>query len=127
MATAVRTKDPVVIMTVGRKVGQTSLRLFTIAGVLVFLSGIAMVLDSSRVWEFETLFVVLGFVLAVLVMTLSVFYFKPKGLELREIIQEYGLTSELALAKAKQIGNISHAATLLLTIALIVMVLKPSV
>jgi len=127
MATAARTKDPVVIMTVGGKVGQTSLRLFTIVGVLVFLSGIALVLDSSRAWEFETLFVVLGFVLAVLVMTLGVFYFKPKGLELREIIQEHGLTSDLAMAKAKQVGTISHAATLLLTIALIVMVLKPGV
>ncbi len=124
MASAARTKDPVVIMTVGGKVGQTSLRLFTIAGVLVFLTGIFMVFDSKRAWEFEMLFVVIGFVVAVLVMTLGVFYFKPKGQELGEIIREHGLTSELAMAKAKQIGNISHVATLLLTIALIVMVLK---
>jgi len=127
MAAAARTKDSVVIMTVGGKVGQTSLRLFTIAGVVVFLSGILMVLDSSRAWRFEMLFVSVGFVLAVFVMTLGVFYFKPKSQELAEIIAEHGLTSEAAVAKAKQIGNLSHVATLLLTIALIVMVLKPGV
>jgi len=125
MASAARTKDPMVIMTVGGRVGQTSLRLFTIAGLTVFLTGIAMVLDSSRAWRFETLFVAVGFVIAILVMTLGIFYFKPKGEELGGIIAEHGLTSEEALAKAKQIGTMSHVATALLTIAIIVMILKP--
>ncbi len=127
MANATRTKDPVVIMTVGSRVGQTSYRLFTVAGIVAFLTGILMVLDTKRSWEFEMMFVSIGFALAIFVMTLGVFFFKPKGVELRDIIAEEGLTSDAALAKAKQIGMVSHVSTLLLTIALIVMVLKPGV
>ncbi len=125
MANAARTKDPEVIMTVGGRIGQTSLRLFTVAGLLAFLSGIYLVLTSNGVWKFESTFVAVGFVVAILVMALGVFYFKPKGQELGEVIAEHGLTSDAAMAKAKQIGTMSHVATGLLTIALIVMVLKP--
>jgi len=125
MAGAARSKDPVTIMTVGVQAGRTSQRLFNVAGATVFITGILIVLDSSRSWKFDMLFVSVGFALSILVIALSLFYFKPNSDELDELIEEHGLTSDEAMEKGKQLGNMSHFATLLLTIAIIAMVLKP--
>ena len=126
MAGAARTKDPVTIMTVGGQAGQTSQRLFTITGIIVFLSGIFLVLDSGA-WEFEMLFISIGFAASLLVIALGLFYFKPKSVELGEIIAEHGLTSDQAMGKAKQLANVTHFSTLMLTIAILAMVLKPGI
>ncbi len=125
MAGAARSKDPVTIMTMGVQAGRTSQRLFNIAGVTVFVTGIIIVLDSSRSWTFDMVFVSIGFALSVLIIALGLFYFKPNSDELDELIEEHGLTSDEAMAKGKQLGNMSHFATLLITIAMIAMVLKP--
>jgi len=125
MAGAARSRDPVTIMTMGVQAGRTSQRLFNIAGATVFVTGIIIVLDSSRSWTFNMVFVSIGFALSILIIALGLFYFKPNSEELDELIEEHGLTSDEAVAKGKQLGNMSHFATLLITIAMIAMVLKP--
>lgn len=125
MAGAVRSKDPVTIMTVGVQAGKTNQRLFSVAGILVFLSGILVVLDGARVWKFDMFFISIGFASSILVIALGLFFFKPNGEELEELIEEHGLTSDEAMAKAKQLGNMGHFVTLMLTIAMLAMVLKP--
>lgn len=123
MATASRTKDPMAIMTVGGKVGQTSSRLFLPAGIIVLLTGIWIVLEYA--YEFETTFVVIGFALTVLAIATGLFVLKPGQAELGELIEEHGITSPEAMAKAKWLGNVGHLQTLFVTIIIIVMVLKP--
>ncbi len=124
MASAARTKDPGTIMTVAGHVGTTSQRLFLGAGVLILITGPWMVTDRAM-FSFEMVFVSVGFAVAIIAVGLGLFYFKPSGNEVRRLIAEHGLTSPEAMGKAKQIGNISHISTLLVSIALIVMVVKP--
>jgi len=123
MASAVKTKDPETIMTVGGKVGQTSARLFAPAGFVVLITGVWIVLKS--VYTFEMLFVTIGFALTIALLAVGLFVLKPRQTELGEIISEHGLTSPEAMAKAKALGNISHVQTLMVSIVIIVMVLKP--
>ena len=124
LASAGRTADPVTVMTILRRVAETSQRLFTAAGVLVLLTGIWIVIDRPA-YRFEMLFVSIGFAIAIFGLALGQFYFKPKNDEIEAAIAEYGLTSDAAMNKAKQAGNIIHTGTLLMTVVLIVMVLKP--
>lgn len=124
MASAARTKDPATIMTVAVRVGATSQRLFLGAGILVLITGPWMVIDHGA-FTFDMAFISIGFAVAVFTIALNLFYLKPRDEEVQQLVAEHGLTSPEAMAKAREVGNISHVATLLLTIALIVMVLKP--
>ncbi len=123
MATAARTKDPLAIMTVGGKVGQTSSRLFMPAAIVVLITGVWIVLESA--YEFESFFVGVGFVLTILAMVTGLFVLRPGQAELGGLVEEHGLTSPEAMAKAKWLGNIGHLQTLFVTIIIVVMVLKP--
>jgi uncharacterized membrane protein len=123
MATAARTKDPETIMTVGGKVGPTNGRLFTPAGVIVLITGTWIVIESA--YEFEMLFISIGFVLTIVALSIGLFLLKPGQSELGDLVAEHGMTSPEAMAKAKSLGNIGHIQTLLVTIIIIVMVLKP--
>ncbi len=124
MASAARTKDQATIMTVASRVGATSQRLFLGAGILVLITGPWIVIDHGA-FSFDMAFIWIGFAVAVFTIALRLFYLMPRDEEVRQLVVEHGLTSPKAMAKAKEIGNISHVVTLLLTIALIVMVLKP--
>jgi len=123
MAAAARTKDPATIMTVGGKVGPTNGRLFPVAGILVLITGVWIVLDS--VYEFEMLFVSIGFALTIIALTIGLFFLKPGLAELGDLVAEHGSTSSEAMAKAKSLGTLGHVQTLLVTVIIIVMVLKP--
>lgn len=123
MAAAAKTKDPVTIMTVGGKVGPTNARLFTPAGIVALLTGVWIVIDSA--YEFEMLFVVIGFVLVLVALANGMFLLRPGQDELGDLIAEHGMTSPEAMAKAKSLGNLGHVQTLLVSIIMIVMVLKP--
>jgi len=123
MAAAARTKDPATIMTVGGKAGSTNGRLFPVAGILVLITGVWIVLDS--VYEFEMLFVSVGFALTIIALTIGLFFLKPGLAELGDLVSEHGPTSPEAMAKAKSLGTLGHVQTLLVTVIIIVMVLKP--
>ncbi|GMQ93920.1 MAG: hypothetical protein BMS9Abin12_1402 [Acidimicrobiia bacterium] len=125
MAAAARTRDPETIMTVGLKVTKTNDRVLGGAGFVTLIFGIWLVLGS--VYDFEMIFVTVGFAVAVIGLVMGVFIFKPKGVEVEELVAERGLTDPEAMAKMKSLGNLGHVMTLLVTIAMILMVLKPGV
>jgi uncharacterized membrane protein len=124
MAAAGRTKEPSTILTVNLGIVETSSRLFTVAGILVLLTGVWIVIDQPQ-YGFEMMFVSIGFLVVLIGLGVGIFYFRPKGAELKELVTKDGASSTAALAKAKQLAMVSHVMTLLVTIALIVMVLKP--
>lgn len=125
MAGAVRTRDPETIMTVGLKVAQTNQRVLTGAGLVTLIFGTWLVFES--VYEFEMIFVTIGLAVAIIGLALGMFVFKPKGAEIEAIVAERGLTDPEAVAKMKSLANLGHAMTLLVTIAIVLMVLKPGV
>ena len=122
MASAARTKDPQTIMTVGLKVAGTNRRLLPVAGFITLIFGTWLVFES--VYEFEMLFVTVGFVVAIIGLALGFFFFKPKGEEVEKIVAERGITDPEAMKKMKSLGNVGHVMTLLLSIAMIMMVFK---
>jgi uncharacterized membrane protein len=122
MASAARTRDPETIMVVGLKVAKTNQRVLGGAGFVTLIFGTWLVFES--VYEFETLFVSVGFAVAIIGLAMGFFIFKPKGEEVEEIVAERGLTDPEAMAKMKTLGNLGHVMTLLVAIAMIMMVLK---
>ncbi len=124
-ASAARTKESSTIMTVTLRVAETSSRIFSIAGILLLVTGVWIVLDDSLPYGFDMMFVSIGFLIVIFGLGIGIFYFRPKGVELKEIVDQQGLTSVASLDKAKQVGMMSHVMTLLVTIAIIVMVLRP--
>ena len=122
MASAARTKDPETIMTVGLKVAKTNQRVMSVAGFVTLIFGVWLVLES--VYDFETLFVTVGFAVAIIGLAMGFFLFKPKGAEIEEIVAERGLTDPEAMAQMKSLGNLGHIMTLLVSVAMILMVLK---
>jgi uncharacterized membrane protein len=125
MAGAARTKDSGTLMTVMLGIVDTSSRLFTVAGLVVLVTGVWIVVDLSPVYGFEMMFVSIGFLVVLIGLGVGIFFFRPKGAALKEAIAQQGATSAEAQATAKQLAMVSHIMTLLVTIALIVMVLKP--
>ena len=124
MASAGRSKEPSTILAVNLGIVDTSWRLFTVAGVLLLVTGIWIVVDQPQ-FGFEMMFISIGFLVVLIGLGVGLFYFRPKGAELKELVAQEGVSSTAALAKAKQLAMVSHIMTLLVTIALIVMVLKP--
>jgi uncharacterized membrane protein len=124
MAGAARTKDSGTMMTVMIGIVDTSSRLFTIAGLLVLVTGIWIVVDQPQ-FGFEMMFVSIGFLVVLVGLGVGIFFFRPKGAALKEEVAQEGVSSAAAQATAKQLTMVSHIMTLLVTIALIVMVLKP--
>jgi uncharacterized membrane protein len=122
MASAARTKDPETVMTVGLKVAKTNGRVLMGAGFITLIFGTWLVFESA--YSFEMLFVTVGFAVAVIGLALGFFLFKPKGAEVEAIVAERGLTDPEAMAKMKNLGNLGHVMTLLVSIAMIMMVLK---
>ncbi len=123
MASAVRTGDPGTIVTVGVRAGNTSNRIFSIAGILAVISGVWIVLNS--VYTFEMLFVTLGLGITVIALAFGFFILKPKDAELEVLVAERGLLDRETMAFARSVGNLAHVQTLLVTIVLILMVLQP--
>jgi uncharacterized membrane protein len=125
MAAAGRTKDSSTILTIALNVVKTSVRVFSGAAVLLLITGVWLLLDESSPYEFEDMFVSIGFLIVLIGLGVTLFYFRPKGASIESSIEQQGPTSETALATAKQVSMVSHVMSLLVAIALIVMVLKP--
>ncbi len=124
MASAARTEDAGATFAIARAVGKTSVRVFSVSGLVLLISGVLIVLDSSTQYRFEDLFVSIGFLVVLIGLGVALFYFKPKGGELRAVVHEQGPASSDAAALLKQVSMVSHIMTLLVAIALVVMVLK---
>ena len=127
MATAGRAKDTSTILTITSTAAKTSVRVFTGAAILLLITGVWILLDGESPFAFEDMFVSIGFLIVLVGLGITIFYFRPKGATLESEIAAQGLTSTAALATAKQIAMVSHIMTLLVSLAMIVMVLHVGV
>ena len=125
LAAAARTKESGTILTITRTIVKTSVRVFSGAAILLLVTGVWIVLDESEPFEFEDMFVSIGLLIVLIGLGVTLLYFRPKGAALESAVAEQGSTSTAALEIAKQVSMVSHVMTLLVTIGLIVMVIKP--
>ncbi|MEN8112808.1 MAG: DUF2269 family protein [Actinomycetota bacterium] len=124
-ASASRTGDPETIMTVGLRSALTNGRLFIIAGSITLLSGFWLVFES--VYEFETLFVAIGLPVTLAALVMGFFVLRPREVGLKAAVEKQGLIDPETMAAAKRVGMLRHVMTLIVTIVIILMVLKPGV
>jgi len=127
MAATARTKESGMILSTAINIIKTSVRVFSVAAVLLLVTGIWIVLDDASPFAFEDMFVSIGFLIVLIGLGVTLFYFRPKGAALEAAVEQQGLSSTAALATAKQVSMVSHIMTFLVTIALIVMVLNVGV
>lgn len=125
-ATAFRSDDPSVTGGVFDRVAVANSRLMPAASVVTIVFGIWLVIDRPA-WDFEMMFVALGFALAVAGAAIGIFLLTPKEKEIREIAAEHGLGSNEVITAAKKLATIGHAQSAIVAIALIIMVLKPGI
>jgi hypothetical protein len=102
---------------------KTAGRIMGPAAIVTLVFGVWLVLDGP--WEFEEVFVTIGFVAIIAAFTVSLFLMNPKLKDIEEAVEENGLTDEGALATMKSLGNLVHVQTLLVAVAFAVMILKP--
>ena len=123
MATAVRTNDPNAIMTIGVRVAKTNGRVLMAAGFITLITGVLIVLNSN--WEFEELFITIGLVLTVLSLAFAVFVLKPKEDRIEDLAEEHGLTAPETVAEMQRAALYGRGMTVVVTIVIVVMILKP--
>ena len=126
MAAAGRDEDRTVYMNTMLKTAGTAERLMGPAALVTLGFGIWLVLDSPA-WSFEQLFITVGFAVVIAAFAISLFLMRPRTNDINAAIAENGITDEGAMANMKSLGNLVHVQTLLVTIALVVMVLKPGI
>lgn len=125
MANAARTGDPQVMGTVAMRVGKTNPRIFGGAGVLTLGFGLWLLLVEDSVWEFSDLFVSVGFLVAIIGIAAGIFFFTPQMNKIEAIIAERGPSDPEIQERGMRISMVAHMMTLLLTIAMVFMVIKP--
>ncbi len=124
MANAMRTGDPQIMGTVAMRVGRTNPRIFGGAGVLTLGFGLWLVLAEDA-WEFSDLFVSVGFLVAIVGIALAILFFTPQMKKIEAIVAERGPADPEVRERGKRISMVAHMMTLLLTIAMVFMVIKP--
>ena len=123
MASAARMKESSSILTVAQTAVRTSTRVFAVAATVLLITGLWIVIDETRGYRFEDMFVSIGFLVVLIGLGVSIFYLRPKGAELDASIASEGSSSDAARSVAKQISMVSHVMTLLVTVAFVLMVL----
>jgi uncharacterized membrane protein len=126
MASAARDDDRATYMTTMLKTAATADRLMGPASLITLVFGIWLVFDSAS-WDFSQLFVSIGFAVIIAAFAVSMFLMRPRSNDIKAAIAENGITDDKAMADMKALGNLAHVQTLLVTIALVVMVVKPGI
>lgn len=122
-ATAGRTGEQAAVTAVYRRIAPTNRRLFSIAGIGAILFGFWLVLELGL--EFETVWIAVALVAALVVIGLELFYEMPKGAKIVSLVEANGEGDTEAAEIARQVSVVGHVRTLLLFVALIMMIFKP--
>lgn len=126
MASAGKSGDDSVYMTLMLRMSKTADRLMGPASLITLVFGVWLVIDSGA-WEFSDLFVTIGFSVIIAAFAVSMFLIRPRSKDIDAAVEENGITDPAAVATMKSISNLVHAETLLVAIGLVFMVLKPGI
>ncbi len=126
MASAGKSGDDSVYMTMMLRMAKTADRLMGPASLITLVFGVWLVIDSGA-WELNDLFVTIGFSVIIAAFAVSMFLIRPRSKDIDAAVAENGLTDATAVATMKSVSNLVHVETLLVAIGLVVMVLKPGI
>ena len=123
MAAAGRGRDESGFVGVFRKVGATNRRLFNIAGIATIVFGFWLVFIVPR-WEFETVWVTVGILVAAIAVVIDLFYATPRVDRVERLIEDPEESNDPVPALIKQVLMAGHIRTGLLFVGVVFMVFK---
>lgn len=120
LAAGVRKADPAARLWWARSQGSMGRAYYSVAGVLVLLSGILMVLDDRA--EFSDTFVSIGFAAVIIGIVLGIAVFGPSSRKAAAAIESGDTATEKAMDT--RVGIFGAIDTLILVVTIIAMVFK---
>jgi uncharacterized membrane protein len=120
---AERSNDPVQIANVARQAATVGEKFFAPVGLVTFLMGIAMMLNTN--WGWGKFWVVVGLVGYLATFTIGLGLIAPTVKKLQTSIEEHGPTHPASTALIKRIMLITRVDTALLIVVVLDMVTKP--
>jgi uncharacterized membrane protein len=120
---AERSKDPVQIANVARQAATVGERFFAPVGLVTFLMGVAMMINTD--WGWGTFWVVVGLLGYLATFTIGIAVIAPNVKKLHAAIEANGPTHPTSIALIKRIMLITRVDTALLIIVVLDMVTKP--
>jgi uncharacterized membrane protein len=123
MAAAGRSSDGSGLVGVFRKVGATNRRLFNIAGISTIVFGFWLVFIVPG-WEFETLWIAVGILVAAIAVVIDLFYATPRVDRVERLVEDPEESSEAVPGLITQVLMAGHIRTGLLFIGVVFMVFK---
>jgi uncharacterized membrane protein len=124
-AAAGRANDDAGYMTVMMKASTAAERVMGAASIVTLVFGVWLVFETS--YDFEDLFVTIGFAAIVVVFAVSMFLMSPRMKEISALVDENGYGDETAVSKMKSLATLVHVQTLLIAVAFVLMILKPGI
>lgn len=122
-ANAKRRADPLAVGVMFRDTAMMNLRLFTIAGGLVILTGLWLVVLTG--WKFENLWVAISIVLVGTTVTIDLFYTAPRTRAALDLIDERGAADADVRELIDQVFTAGHIRLGLLLAVLFLMIFRP--
>jgi uncharacterized membrane protein len=123
MAAAGRSSDGADLVGVFRKVGATNRRLFNVAGIATIVFGFWLVFIVPG-WEFETVWVTVGILVAVVAVVIDLFYATPRVDRVESLVSDPESSKDSIPGLIQQVLMAGHVRTGLLLVGVIFMVFK---
>ena len=123
MAAAGRSSGESGLVGVFRKVGATNRRLFNIAGIATIVFGFWLVFIVPG-WEFETVWVTVGIIVATIAVVVDLFYATPRIDRVETLAEDPEESNDAFPGLIKQVLMAGHIRTGLLFVGVVFMVFK---
>jgi uncharacterized membrane protein len=123
MAAAGRSGDESGFLGIFRKVGVANRRLFNIAGIATIVFGFWLVFIVPG-WEFESVWVTVGILVAVAAVIIDLFYSTPRVDRVERLVQDPEEPNDAVPGLISQVLMAGHVRTGLLFIGVVFMVFK---
>lgn len=123
MASVRRAEDEAGVVGVFRRVGATNRRLFNVAGVATIVFGFWLVFIVPG-WEFETVWVSVGIVVAAIAVVVDLFYATPRIDRVEALVEDPESPNDALPSLIQQVLMAGHVRTGLLFVGVVFMVFK---
>jgi len=123
MASAGRLGDEGALVGLFRRVGATNRRLFNIAGVATIVFGFWLVFIVPG-WEFETVWVSVGIIVAAIAVVIDLFYATPRIDRVEALVTDPEASSDAVPGLISQVAMAGHIRSALLLVGVVFMVFK---
>ena len=123
MAGAHREGDEGALVGLFRRVSAANRRLFNVAGIATIVFGFWLVFIVPG-WEFETVWVTVGIIVAVVAVVIDLFYATPRIDRVEELVTDPEASSDAVPGLINQVAMAGHIRSGLLLVGVVFMVFK---